>query len=397
MVTAGYGIRIGGVSGGFAVGTGSALGALVGRTTTLPTAAKAANSRFGTGDFTFSEGPGAANTGIQVDGESEVKVGRWNTTTGAPALVDGVPFGNIPINVDGFWVIARQGSDVATAPETDRIKILRDGAVARDARPLYFRRIPGAAGFTGDASIDVVVDQASVDEGGAYIGELRIGFEGNGEALPDHCFLEVYFSLSGGSVGPRGLRGLPGQDGEPGKNGTNGINGRNGEDGQPGRDGENGLSAAGWADTGSVLVAGTNITVSLNDDGNYVINSSGGGGSGGTTPAPTHQVYLFTTPTTTSAPSQTQVKSGVGSTDGDAVFNTATGPARTALRFWFWSAEELTAIRADDRLDPGENLFSQFTAGPRVTADSVSGHTYYLDLYPGSIGTASHAITWSWS
>lgn len=104
-----------------------------------------------------------------------------------------------------------------------------------------------------------------------------------------------------GDKGERGIMGPPGEDGQDGQDGKDGKDGKNGKDGKDGKDGKNGetptkeelekiikplipppapafMGGGGFIET--PIVAGSNITVTKNVFGNWVIASTASGGVG---------------------------------------------------------------------------------------------------------------------
>ena len=134
--------------------------------------------------------------------------------------------------------------------------------------------------------------------------------------------------------------------------------------------------AANWADPGSVLVPGDNVTIALNADGNYVISASGGGS---TPPPSTHQRYaaykrrLSTAAVSTFSAAEYQA--GVSSMVNAVTLSGATDAANSVFDIAFWSAQPITFIGATKVVPPGDNIFSSFTAG-RLQIGNVNGYTY---------------------
>lgn len=208
--------RGGSGGGGTATGTGSTVGALLATSTTLPTAAHTGD--FTSTEFTFTPSPDLSNyTRFAVSG-AEFHIRRFDNFGVAHTP-------GYPDNVDGFWIILK-----AAGAETDRFKLHRDQLL--DATSLYFEAAYSSNAVQHD-SVSLVVDEGNdpADAGGVV---ERIRFRGDGHSLPSDPTIEIYFSLAGGSVGPRGPRGLQGAAGTDGTNGTDGADGTNGTDGADG-------------------------------------------------------------------------------------------------------------------------------------------------------------------
>ena len=131
--------------------------------------------------------------------------------------------------------------------------------------------------------------------------------------------------------------------------------------------------AAAWANNGSVLVAGTDISVTLNTAGNYVIAYTGTG----TTPS-THQRYGAYQEYTGSptAFTESDFTGGVSSTSESITLSGATDASNRLFAVAFWSAEQLTFITSGNTVPTGQNIISDFGTFTRLTINSVNGYVY---------------------
>ena len=176
---------------GSPTGTGSATGELLATSSELPTAAKAANAAFTSSDFTFTAAPGlAAHPHLSVDGAT-FRIARFDASGTAIASV-------YPAAVDGFWIVAKVGGD-----EVDRYKIHRDQEIP--GVEIDFAKARNGQVIT-DAGINLILDEIATSAG---VFE-NIRFTGRNHGLASQGTIEIYFSLAGGSTGPRGARGLTG-------------------------------------------------------------------------------------------------------------------------------------------------------------------------------------------